>query len=121
MNETQEIISHLRLQLNIDHPSVEECYLDGYKMMQQNIEEDENPFAEGSEEHRSWQDGWWACFYGEKALFELPQTQAAQQVEAVAAPTQRISEMRLWFYRLAQIFSAFVFGFVMYQLADLAI
>lgn len=71
MNDTDELLPHVKLRFNIDHPSVEECYAHGYEAAHLDIMEEENPFREGTIEHEHWMEGWWAGFYGEKPLFEI--------------------------------------------------
>lgn len=69
MNDINALLPHLRLQLNIKHPELEDCYVDGYECALAEIGEEENPFAENTPEHEHWQEGWWAGFYGEQPLF----------------------------------------------------
>ncbi|MBA2657579.1 MAG: transmission trait enhancer LetE [Tatlockia sp.] len=69
MNDTTELLSHIKLRFNIDHPSYEDCYLYGYDCAVAELIEEENPFPEGSAEYLQWQEGWWAGFYGETPIF----------------------------------------------------
>ena len=71
MNDTQALLSMVKLRFNIEHPSVEECYSFGYECADAGIGEEENPFADGTMGHDQWVDGWWAGFYGEEPIFEL--------------------------------------------------
>lgn len=71
MNDTKDLLPDIKLRFNIDHPSFEECYLDGYDCALAKADEEENPYREGTQEYDHWQEGWWAGFYGEKPLFEL--------------------------------------------------
>ncbi|MGQ3891567.1 transmission trait enhancer LetE [Legionella sp. CNM-4043-24] len=71
MNDMNVLLPHIKLRLNIDHPTFEECYAYGYECAVAEVAEEENPFAEGSEEHEQWAEGWWAGFYGEEPLFPL--------------------------------------------------
>lgn len=71
MNDTTELLPHIKLRFNIDHPSLEECYLYGYECALAEAAEEENPYREGTQEYEQWQEGWWAGFYGEKPLFTL--------------------------------------------------
>lgn len=64
-----EILPHLKLRMNIQHPDFEDCYLDGYDSALNDMTEEANPFPIGSNEHQYWVDGWWDGFYGEEALF----------------------------------------------------
>ena len=69
MSDTAELLSVLKLQLNVKHPSVEDSYLYGYEAAIAGIEEQDNPFRENTCEYDHWSDGWWAGFYGEEPLF----------------------------------------------------
>jgi hypothetical protein len=69
MNDTMELLSHIKLRFNIDHPTFEECYLFGYDCALAELEESENPFRQGTQEYDQWQEGWWAGFFGEKPVF----------------------------------------------------
>lgn len=72
MNDTSVLLPHLKLQLDIDHPSYEESYSFGYECAVSEMGEEENPYAIGTQEHKQWLEGWWAGFYGEEPLFKLP-------------------------------------------------
>jgi len=86
MNDTTSVLPHVKLQFNIEHPSIEECYSFGYECSQAELDESENPFAVGTCEHNQWSDGWWAGFYGEEPLFNLvTQTHEEQAPVQVAA------------------------------------
>src|SRR5438876_1198332 len=67
----ETFLSYTRLKLHIDTPLVEETWLDGYECAKANIDENNNPYLQGSTEHFHWQEGWWAGFYEEDALFNL--------------------------------------------------
>lgn len=73
MNETH-LLAMLRLQLNVMHPDVEECYVEGYEAAIRGFDEQENPFLSGTRENNHWADGWWAGFYGEKPALALKQS-----------------------------------------------
>jgi hypothetical protein len=70
MNDIAALLPHIQLQFNIEHPAFEECYQYGYQCAIAEITEEENPFAEGSEEAFQWSEGWWAGFYAEEPLFD---------------------------------------------------
>jgi hypothetical protein len=67
----EQILAYARLQLNIAMVTLEDAWLDGYESMQQDGDENRNPFPTGTLEHQHWADGWWASFYGEQPLFTL--------------------------------------------------
>lgn len=74
MDNTTNLLPHLKLLLTVDHPSYEDSYCFGYDCAQAQMSEEENPYAQGTEEHNHWLDGWWAGFYGEEPLFKLAET-----------------------------------------------
>lgn len=71
MNNITSLLPHLKLHFNIDHPSLEECYVFGYECASADISEEENPFRTGSQESEHWLEGWWAGFYGEEPRYQL--------------------------------------------------
>lgn len=81
----EKILSDLKLRLDIDYPSYEECYAQGYEASLNSCLEEDNPFAEGSAEYAQWQEGWWAGFYGEEPLFDLSHYMANGSRQAAAA------------------------------------
>lgn len=87
MSDTAELLSVLKLELNVKHPSVEECYVYGYEAAVAGIEEQDNPFRENTCEYGHWSDGWWAGFYGEDPLFSLDGSPASS-TDTVAANDQ---------------------------------
>lgn len=74
MNDITALLPDIKLRFNIDHPSLEECYLFGYECAVAEISEEENPYRLGSKESEQWIEGWWAGFYGDMPLHELPDT-----------------------------------------------
>ena len=71
MTNQQQILAHLKLQFNISHPSLEECYAYGYECSKADLGDEYNPYPVDSIEFEHWQQGWWASFYGETPLFEI--------------------------------------------------
>ena len=45
MKDTNTLLPHVRLDFNIAHPSLEECYIDGYVSARALLEESDNPFS----------------------------------------------------------------------------
>jgi ribosome modulation factor len=82
MNDTKVLLPHIKLRFNIEHPSLEECYIGGYECALAEGNEDENPYRQGTQEHDQWIDGWWAGFYGERPLFELADYPEVEQEAA---------------------------------------
>jgi len=71
MNDMTELLPHVKLRFNIEHPSIEECYVYGYECGKAEISEEENPYRAGSIENEHWLEGWWAGFYNDEPLFKL--------------------------------------------------
>ena len=71
MNDMMALLPDIKLRFNIEHPSLEDCYAYGYECAVAEVNEEENPYAVGSKESLHWIEGWWAGFYGEKALHEF--------------------------------------------------
>ncbi|WP_133128331.1 transmission trait enhancer LetE [Legionella nagasakiensis] len=71
MDNFKGLLSDVKLQFNIEHPSFEECYAFGYECALAEIEETENPFRTGTKESEQWLEGWWAGFYGETPIYDL--------------------------------------------------
>ena len=69
MNDHTSILPHLKFRFNLEHPSLEECYVYGYECACAGILEGENPYREASREADEWSEGWWAGFYGNERLF----------------------------------------------------
>ncbi|KTC73883.1 transmission trait enhancer protein LetE [Legionella birminghamensis] len=88
MKDTTALTPYLRLRLNIDHPSLEECYVFGYECAVAELSEEENPYVEGTEEHNQWMEGWWAGFYGEEPLFSLAENTEEEKAPQAAANDQ---------------------------------
>lgn len=85
MNNIRTMLPEVKFRFNIDHPSIEECYSFGYECAQAQLDEIDNPFDMGSEEHYQWLEGWWAGFYGEKPLFDLSNPEKELRSEPAAA------------------------------------
>lgn len=98
MNDTAELLPLIKFRFNIEHPGFEECYAHGYESALAEVAEEENPFAEGSQEHEQWQEGWWAGFYGEKPLFDL-----ADYMEPEQAPLEQAAANDHAFHFISQI------------------
>lgn len=74
MNDTMTLLPHIKFQFNIDYPTWEESYTYGYECAINDIPEEDNPYAEKTQESKAWLEGWWAGFYGEEPLFNLVDT-----------------------------------------------
>ena len=71
MIDEKQVLAHLKLQFNISHPSLEECYAYGFECFKSELGDEYNPYTEDSLEYEYWQQGWWAGFYGETPLYEI--------------------------------------------------
>lgn len=89
MNNTTNILPHLKLLLTVDHPSYEESYCFGYDCAEALMSEEENPYDQGTEEHNHWLEGWWAGFYGEEPLFKMAEPSAGNEpIEIMGAANE---------------------------------
>jgi hypothetical protein len=70
MKDTMTLLPDIRLDFNIMHPPLDECYMDGYACAAAELEETENPFPRGSIEESYWLDGWSDAYAGEAPLFD---------------------------------------------------
>ncbi len=69
--ETQNTLAEAKLLFEIQHPTYDSVWLEGYDYAVAQGEEDDNPYEHGSREYQFWADGWWAGCYGEQPLFDL--------------------------------------------------
>lgn len=70
MSELTGLLPHVKFQFDVNHPTLEECYLYGYECALANVDEEQNPYLASSKEGEQWLEGWWAGFYGETPLFD---------------------------------------------------
>lgn len=82
MNDMTSVLADVKLRFNIEHPSLEECYLDGYESALAEFDEQSNPFSENSLEHEHWLEGWWAGFYAEAPLYNYKEDTVQKEVIA---------------------------------------
>lgn len=92
MNDTSELLAHIALKFNIQHPSFEECYAFGYECALAEIHEDANPFDAQTKEAEQWTEGWWDGFYGEKPIYELKDYSPNHAIHFTAANEQVFTE-----------------------------
>ncbi|OGV30435.1 MAG: hypothetical protein A3E88_04340 [Legionellales bacterium RIFCSPHIGHO2_12_FULL_35_11] len=71
MNDITAVLPYVKLRFNIEHPTLEECYLYGYECALAEVDESDNPFAEFSIDAKYWHDGWWAGFAEEEPIFDF--------------------------------------------------
>ena len=109
---------------NINHPSLEECYCDGYACAKAEFDESANPFKKDSVEARHWSEGWWAGFYGEEPLFDLANLPEEEfpliTDKAVNDDTFLSPKINLFLLRFLEISGALaVSALIGYQLVEL--
>lgn len=85
MEKNDSLLPYVKLHFNLNHPNLEECYIDGYETAKAELDEEDNPYAVGTLEHEQWQEGWWAGFYEEE-----PALQLNDSFEEESAPKQEI-------------------------------
>ena len=124
MKDTNTLLPHVRLDFNIAHPSLEECYIDGYVSARALLEESDNPFRAGSVEALHWIEGWWAGFYGEEPLFDLstlpieePSVAIGKAVNDESFFTPKVNLMLLRFLEISGALA--VSAIIGYQLIEL--
>lgn len=71
MNGQDDILPYLRLMLNIHHPGLEECWIEGYTSAKAEQDEEDNPYQPSTSEYEHWLQGWWEGFYGNEAWREI--------------------------------------------------
>lgn len=122
MNDIDKILPHIKLRFNIEHPTFEECYAHGYECAKAEIGEEANPFPVNTPESEQWLEGWWAGFYGEMPLYELPELLGAARIEPqVATNDQDFSSQKTSFFkRVLEITGVIAVSTVLgYQVIDL--
>lgn len=96
MSGPKELLPYVRLRFNISHPSLEECYAYGYECALANIEEEANPYKEGTKENEYWADGWWAGFYGVDPAFKIPSEDQNKEIKIMQKVISPSEEKRLF-------------------------
>jgi hypothetical protein len=131
MNVQNNVLPEARLIFEIQCPSLEECWVDGYETAMANGLEDCNPYAKASSEYQHWNDGWWSGFYGESPINtyqdhqEISQDCPANmsQMESAEACNESIwtnPRFRLWAGRLVKVAGIVAVTAAAMQLANLA-
>lgn len=117
--KTEHILeSHYRLIFNVATPSYEEAWLEGYEACQAERDDDTNPYAANSREHRYWSDGWWAQFYGEEPLFTLTGAVNSRAVAKSTISSDTKLKKETWTKRTLQIGCALFATIACYTLLD---
>lgn len=79
MKDIAALLPDLKLQFNIDHPTYEESYIFGYECAVLELDEEVNPYNQGTQEAEQWLEGWWDGIYGEKPLFDPKSMEADEE------------------------------------------
>lgn len=123
MNDTTALLPHIKLRFNIDHPSYEECYIFGYECALSEVQEEDNPFRDGSQEAEQWLEGWWAGAYGEKPLFDLNSMEPEEEqlvIKEIAANDQQYCQKHSFLSLVFEISGAIAASAIVgYQLLEL--
>lgn len=118
MNEINAVLPDVRLRFNIEHPSIEECYIHGYESALSGEMEESNPYPLNSTPQIQWSEGWWAGFYGEAPLFGELMSEADDELPANDAFYHGVSNS-LW-TKWAKITGAIAVSAVVgYQILDM--
>lgn len=126
MTDTNTMLPYVRLQFEIENPSLEECYAYGYQAAMAEQGEDINPYKEDTVEYQQWQEGWWAGFYGEQPLY--PMNELFESQDDVVISDNKPAANDKWFIprsgsimsRVARVTSAIAAtAIVGYQVIDL--
>ncbi len=118
--ETTTLEPYVKLQLNINFPDLEDCYLEGYEAAQQELGEELNPYSECSAAFEQWQEGWWAGLYNEAPLVAPLEKDADVIVEKPAANDYYYYLGHSFFINFLKITSALAAtAFVGYQVLEL--
>ena len=127
MNSKNDVMPHLRLLLNIKHPVLEDCWMEGFESAQVMLSEEDNPYKKDTVEYFHWLEGWWSGFYGEEPIHEIYDAEALESVPAIVnVPIKRAANedkwqfprMKTWFSRVATIAAITATVAVAYELID---
>ena len=120
MNSSDSFLPYVKLQLNIEHQSLEDCYAHGYECALADTKEEDNPYPIGSRESEYWSDGWWASFYGEEPLFAVATNTETDAEEPAANDYTYYDNLGLFVARVLEATGVLaVSAAVGYQVLDL--
>ncbi|MBY0545367.1 MAG: hypothetical protein K2Q14_07470 [Gammaproteobacteria bacterium] len=83
MMPTQDAQCYSKLKFKMDFPEIQDTWLDGYESAQKGGQEETNPFSPGTLGFEHWNEGWWAGFFEEPALFNWTDTALINNVEDI--------------------------------------
>ena len=126
MKTDQELLGHAKLMLNIQMPSYEDCWQDGFDSCQNDLDESDNPYDEDSAQYIQWQEGWWADCLNETGAFDnvpAESQQAANDVNIIQEPIAANAAIspRRYLRRLLAIGGAILFAMLCFELVEIAI
>lgn len=122
MDDVMMLLPDVRLQFNIQHPSIEESYWYGYECARANFTEEDNPFPLKTTESDYWIEGWWDAFYAQEPMFECPTSFERVAVEAndSANDYDYHEQIEHFFVKLLEISGVLVISAIVgYQLIEL--
>jgi hypothetical protein len=117
---TDNTLGYSRLQLHIHTPNLDDIWLEGYEQGIKEYAESNNPFPEDTQEHRHWDDGWWAGFYNEDPMFEHDNSTKPDATESSypQSTSQHTISFNQWFLACGEICSGGLASFAAFQLAN---
>ena len=124
-----DVLPEVRLQFNINNPSIDETWTEGYDLAIAEGDESDNPYQEGTKAFAYWNEGWWAGFYAEKPLFDLAATPdneirremlSSQAKPAANDVAWNASVTKKWAVRVVKISSVIALALAAVELVDLA-
>ncbi len=122
MSEINDVLPHVKLHFNLEHPNLEECYAYGYLCAVSEVSHDENPYRPASKEAEQWLEGWWAGFYQEEPLFtENDGVTQPEDVDHAAVNDNLFTEARdSYFTKVLEIASVIAVSAILgYQVLEL--
>ena len=117
MDNQANVLPQVKLLAELQYPSLEDCWAEGYEQVMANHKEEDNPYPLESREHHQWNDGWWAGFYGEKPLYIL----ATEPLKAVEPAKKEVLDFAKWWSRFLKLLVAIAVSVACYELLDLAV
>lgn len=133
MSDERQLISHARLMLNIQMPTLEDCWQEGFDSFHNEIDDANNPYKADTPEYHHWQEGWWAACYDESPAHSIEsvretspsistQTAANDAIETAVEPRRKVanSSFRRLFRNAVGIGTAILLAMLCYQIADVA-
>lgn len=131
MNEltTNEVLPYVKFLFEVDNPSLEECYRQGYQMSLDGAEESEDPYAgRGQKESEYWLQGWWDACYGVEPMFDLelmasvhadtkPEIEWQEESAANEGAFEDVKESKIT--TIAKVAAAVAGAFLSYQVIDM--